>query len=225
MRIWKPLLLVLALFVAVGLACTRSASQGMPATPTFQVYLATPAGQAVITGQTPRAPEQMSTPMPQTPMAEEATPTPLPTQPPTPTSVPPTPTPVLTQPAGPTPTPLNLRVPEKYVLKYGEFPYCIARRFNINPDDLLRANGLPKGARPPAGTVLVIPQNARPWPESAPRALRPHPTTYTTRAGDTVYRIACLFGDVWPEQIAQANGIPLADMDKPLPPGRELRIP
>ncbi len=220
MRIWKPVVLGLVLFLALALACTRSASQGMPPTPTIEIQLATPEGEIAVMGETPLAPQAEQTPV------VEATPTPMPTQPPTPTPVPPTPTPVPTQPpAQPSPTPLNLRVPDKYILKYGEFPYCIARRFNIHPDDLLRANGLGKGARPPAGTVLIIPENARPWPEGVPRALRAHPTTYTVQAGDTVYRIACKFGDVWPEQIAQANGIPLADMDKPLPLGKVLQIP
>lgn len=120
---------------------------------------------------------------------------------------------------------MTLKVPDRYVLRQGEFPYCIARRFNINPADLLQANGLPPGARPPAGTTLIIPKDARPWPSTYPRALIPHPTTYVTQAGDTLYKIACKFGDVWPEQIAQANGIPLSQMDQPLEPGKKLKIP
>ncbi len=122
-------------------------------------------------------------------------------------------------------TPITLKVPDRYVLRPGEFPYCIARRFNIHPADLLQANGLPPGARPPAGTTLVIPKNARPWPDTHPRSLVPHPTTYVTQAGDTLYKIACKFGDVWPEQIAQANNIPLSQMDQPLEPGKKLKIP
>jgi len=116
-------------------------------------------------------------------------------------------------------------VPERYTLHEGEFPYCLARRFNINPDDLLAANGLVRGQRVYPGKTLVIPKNARPWPLDVPRALRSHPTTYTTSAGDTLYIIACKFGDVWPEDIAQANGIPLDQLDQPLAPGTTLNIP
>src|SRR3990170_2194967 len=32
--------------------------------------------------------------------------------------------------------------PATYTLQAGEFPYCIARRFNVNPDALLAANGI-----------------------------------------------------------------------------------
>ena len=41
-----------------------------------------------------------------------------------------------------TPTPGH---PSSYTLQSGEFPYCIARRFNVDPNDLLAANGLSSG--------------------------------------------------------------------------------
>lgn len=218
MRGWRNLLLGIGLMIAVAMACQRAASSGMPPTPTFEsqvVYLATPQGQMGALEQTPEEPT--ATPTRPTPVS-----TPSPPVPPSPTATlaaSPTPTPL------PTSTPMALKVPAQYVLKEGEFPYCIARRFNIHPADLLRANGLSSGARPRPGTILRIPQNARPWPDTYPRALIPHPTTYVTQAGDTLYKIACKFGDVWPEQIAQANGIPLSQLGQPLEPGKKLKIP
>ena len=35
--------------------------------------------------------------------------------------------------------------------------------------------------------------------------LNPHPDTYTVEAGDTVYSIACFYGDVSPEAIIAVN--------------------
>ena len=95
-------------------------------------------------------------------------------------------------------------MPAKYTLKTGEFPYCIARRFNVDPGALLRANGLTTYSVYYAGMELQIPPNAAKFPGS--RALKPHPATYSVRPGDTLASIACAFGDVDPEMIAFANG-------------------
>ena len=110
--------------------------------------------------------------------------------------------------------------PATYTLMEGEFPYCIARRFNVDPLQLLQLSGLSDGVMYEAGTVLQIPQSGS-FPGD--RALRQHPTTYTvTSAGETFYSIACLFGDVQPSQIAQANGIALGT---PLTLGQAIKIP
>jgi nucleoid-associated protein YgaU len=94
-------------------------------------------------------------------------------------------------------------VPESYTVQKGEFPYCLARRFNVNPNDLLSANGLGVNSQLQPGQVLRIPQSAGGFPGT--RALHPHPTDYTVRAGDTIFSIACYFGDVDPYRIAWAN--------------------
>ncbi len=235
--------LAIAVFVLVALACTRSASGPMPEVPAgggaalpTQVELQAQ-GQAEVaaqpvTPQAPTAPGEAGPTVPPTmvlPTVAPPTPVPQPTAQPTPvppTPVPPTPTPMPQPTAAPTQPPTGARtVPAEYVLHEGEFPYCIARRFNIHPEDLLRANGIsPWQYYFAPGTRLRIPQNARPFTDFAPRALRPHPTTYTVRgSGETLYSIACLFGDVWPEDIAQANGLPLSDA--PLAPGTVLHIP
>jgi LysM repeat protein len=55
------------------------------------------------------------------------------------------------------------------------------------------------------GDVLKIPQNAAAFPGD--RALKAHPAQYTVGAGDTIYSIACAYGDVSPEMIVAANAL------------------
>ncbi|MBU4224423.1 MAG: LysM peptidoglycan-binding domain-containing protein, partial [Chloroflexi bacterium] len=96
--------------------------------------------------------------------------------------------------------------PPTYTLHAGEWPYCIARRFNIDPAALLALNGLTDGQMYSPGLVLNIPQTAGPFPP--PRALRSHPATYkVTSVDDTIYKIACYFGDVDPLVIATVNNL------------------
>jgi LysM repeat protein len=96
--------------------------------------------------------------------------------------------------------------PSTYALQKGEFPYCIARRFDVNPEELLTLNGLTRGDIYYPNFTLKIPQTGNPFPP--PRARQTHPTTYTVVASDqTVAGVACVFGDVYPSAIAQANGI------------------
>jgi LysM repeat protein len=131
---------------------------------------------------------------------------------PTETPIPPTETPV--------PTPEEMVVPSTYSLQKGEFPYCIARRFNVDVDSLLSANNLARGSLYAEGLTLTIPKNA---PEfKGERSLLTHPVTYTVLGGDTFYKIACRYGDVYPEEIASVNNLSLSDT---LQPGMELSIP
>ena len=125
-----------------------------------------------------------------------------------------------TQPSGtlPTSAPVGSR-PSTYALQKGEFPYCIARRFDVNPEELLTLNGLTRGDVYYPNFTLKIPQTGSFPP---PRALKPHPTTYTVAAGDTVYGVACRFGDIDPSAIAQANNLSLSSA---LTAGQQLSIP
>lgn len=137
------------------------------------------------------------------------------------------PDPTATPTTVPSPTPtkppidVDKTVPSQYTLKKGEFPWCIARRFNVDPVSLLNANGIPAGQTQfSAGLVLTIPQNAGSYGPN--RALTSHPTTYTVKTGDTFYSIACVYGDVWPEEIADYNDMSMGDA---LPAGTTLDIP
>ncbi|HVN55618.1 MAG TPA: LysM peptidoglycan-binding domain-containing protein [Anaerolineaceae bacterium] len=97
-------------------------------------------------------------------------------------------------------------IPTSYTLKKGEFPYCIARRFNLNPGELLSINGLGINSRPAVGTVLKLPTTGNHW-NAGNRALVAHPATYTVKSDDTVYSIACKYGDVDPNAIIAVNGL------------------
>ena len=110
--------------------------------------------------------------------------------------------------SGPLPTslPVGVRPPE-YLLKPGEFPFCIARRFDVDPSELLRINGLSSGEIFYANRTLKIPQSGS-FPGT--RARNPHPagTVYTVRsANETIYSVACYYGDVDPGAIATANNL------------------
>ncbi|MEX1071691.1 MAG: LysM peptidoglycan-binding domain-containing protein [Anaerolineales bacterium] len=128
------------------------------------------------------------------------------------------------QPTGTTtPAPISDQdVPANYTLHAGEWPYCLARRFDIDIDALLSANGLSadQSQSLSVGYKLVIPSDAPAY--GGPRSLRDHPSTYVASGSDSFYSIACAFGDVYPENIAEANGM---DVDQEIPGGRQLHIP
>ena len=123
--------------------------------------------------------------------------------------------------SGPTSTPMPPGVrPASYTLQAGEFPYCIARRFNVNPDDLLSINGLSSGNLFMPGITLKIPQSGA-FPGD--RALASHPTNYTVASSDeTVFSVACRYGDVDPAALAATNGI---SVSADLSIGQSLKIP
>ncbi|MBN1535838.1 MAG: LysM peptidoglycan-binding domain-containing protein [Anaerolineales bacterium] len=110
-------------------------------------------------------------------------------------------------------------VPNSYTVRRGEFPYCLARRFDVNPVSLLNVNGLTEGSVLHEGMTLRIPKNTD-FPGK--RALKNHPTTYTVSSGDTIYTIACEFGDVDPISIAEVNGL---TSPYKLTPGQKITIP
>ena len=111
-------------------------------------------------------------------------------------------------------------IPDSYTLPKGEFIFCLARRFNILPDDLKTYNGYESGTLLYPGDTLQIPSNSRAF--VGDRALQYHPSNYSVVFGDTLYSISCLYGDVDPRSIASANDL---DVDQVLTPGTVLQIP
>ena len=247
MRNKKRGLLVVCIFMVSTImisACTQSLSSAPVATPTLlppdlfveplpsaenpmamieEFAKQTAAAQTTTANSgTPATPQVITTGTVITPQTG-GTPTATPTvgAPSTPTNAIPTTPVVITTPGGPTTTPVPAGVrPTSYTLQTGEFPYCIARRFNVDPDQLLSMSGLTSPDLYYPGLKLTIPQSGA-FP--GPRSLAAHPTTYTVLSGDeTVYSIACKFGDVDPASIASANGI---SASAKLTAGQPIKIP
>ena len=121
--------------------------------------------------------------------------------------------------------PVETPIPQGfYQLQPGETVKCIARRLDIDWLKLYSMNNISfeNESTIQPGTVLILPQNA-PWNSNhGPRASAEHPVNYSVQAGDTLNSIACIFGDVTPEQITLANGLSSADQ---LIPGLNIKIP
>ncbi len=118
------------------------------------------------------------------------------------------------------PTSVPGSAPISYTLHLGEWPYCLARRFDVDPDALIAANGFTDASELSVGAILNIPTDAASF--GGQRSLRSHPTSYTASGIDTFYSIACEFGDIYPESIAEANG---KDVDYTPGAGELLQIP
>ena len=130
-------------------------------------------------------------------------------------------------PAAPAPTatpivyvqPTQGSLPTSYTLQSGEFPFCIARRFDVSLSELLSLNGLTLDSLVSPGQVLQIPQTGNPF--EGQRSLHEHPTTYQIKSGDTINSIACYFGDVSPDMIIEQNHL----TDSNWGPGDVITIP
>ena len=230
----KRIIIVVSLAIsAVFLlaACERSASQPVLATPTAENTLNTtpqPTGLSLMEtwGTSTAVYEQTAVAMgliTPAPSSEAGLPTLTPASPET--TLPPVGVGSETPNPGPTPLPAIVVAtatpgrPATYTLQAGEFPYCIARRFDVDPGALLSLNGLSSGEVLQPGITLSIPATGS-FPGT--RALQAHPTTYTVQVNDTFYSIACVFGDVDPSAIAAANGMAVT---APLTTGKVLNIP
>lgn len=227
MKIHRTLMTIITLLLIIGsTACVKQLPAPEQATQPASAVEATPAAATgvmdtifLIATQTALAAQGTpGTSVFPTPDPSLVAPT-LPQQTPLATDLQQTPVQSTPVPSGPAPT---LVVPTNYTIHKGEHPYCLGRRFDINPADILAANGL-SGASASSlsvGTQLVIPQNGRPF--GGNRALQPHPASYTVSSNDTIYTVACYFGDVAPETIIWANN--LVDPYR-LTAGQVLNIP
>lgn len=205
-----------ATFIPTGLFVSPFPSAANPMAQIEEFAKQTAAAQTTIAnGGTPVTPQPITTGTASTPIP------PTSGTPATPTNAVVVATTAVIVPSGPTtaPVPAGAR-PASYTLQNGEFPYCIARRFNVDPDQLLSMSGLTSPDLYYPGLTLTIPQSGA-FPGS--RMLATHPTTYTVASGDeTVYGVACKFGDVDPSAIASANGI---SASAKLTAGQQIKIP
>lgn len=217
MKVYSKILVLVAILLILALsACSRSASQAPTtlATPTPQVDFPFETQDPVSAAatQTAIASEPLPSQPTDTPQAVIVTNTPEaegeqpPAQPEQPSpSATPEATDLTVNPPGPTPV---VERPETYTLRQGEWPICIARRYDVNLTSFFNLNGLNMNSRPAAGVTLKIPSSGN-WStaDHGARALKAHPTKHTVTAGQTVYSIACQYGDVAPESILAANGL------------------
>ncbi|MBE0686861.1 MAG: LysM peptidoglycan-binding domain-containing protein [Anaerolineaceae bacterium] len=202
-KIVYPMILIILMLSLVLGGCTRSATKGgggdvavdtpdipFPVGPEnnpnriTEIIAVTQTAEAQVSGDAGQPAQEVATATPEAVLEE------------TPKSLPSSTAVVV-----PTATP---GLPTTYTVQDGEFPYCLARRFNINPNDLVSINNISGFVAP--GTVLTIPTDST-WPVEFERALIAHPTTYNVLAGDTIYKIACQFGDVDPNDIIFANNL------------------
>jgi hypothetical protein len=101
-------------------------------------------------------------------------------------------------------------------------PNCIAKRFNVDLTELLTLNSIDGPVPIAPGLMLKIPKSGKPYVGN--RVDHAHPATYIVRySNETIYSIACYFGDVYPETIALANKLEINN--PPLNIGQELLIP
>lgn len=206
-------LVVILLALAVS-ACTRSATQKQPGAATATSEIPFPVGTLDTSARVTEIVQQTQASLP-TPVLPVLSPQAQPTTIVIATSAPTQVLPTATMRVIPTAT-----RPETYTLHDGEWPICIARRYNLDLFSFLEANGLEMDSTPAAGTVLKITSTGS-W-SAGERSLKSHPTTYTVKSGDTIFSIACQFGDVDPEAIIIAN-----DLQSPytVQAGQTLQIP
>lgn len=203
----KKIFALVIVTIMIGLvlsACTRSATSKSPTDATTTSEIPFPVGtldtSARLTEIVQQTQNALATPtVPTVQVPQVSTPVVIPTTAGLPTLV--------RQPTA-TSVPVTLPTlsrPETYTIQFGEWPICIARRYNLDLNGLLEANNLNMNSSPEPGTVLIIPATGT-W-TSGERALKAHPADYTVVSGDTINSIACEFGDVDPLAIAAANGL------------------
>ena len=191
------ILLIAVLLMTILSACSRPASKApvATATPTTELPFPMPGQPTVIkdiaagtmTAQAMLNPA-VATQQPTSGEVVVASPTPVP------------PTPVIVYTATP-------GIPATYTMQLGDTVYCLARRYNLDPNAIISANPSLNADSIRDGTTINLPQGPV-WPESmGSRALHAHPGTYSVGSGQTIYHVACYYGDVAPEAIAQANGL------------------
>lgn len=110
-----------------------------------------------------------------------------------------------------------------YTVVSGDIPATIARRFGINTDLLLAANGLSLAQARSlyVGQQLVIPAPDQPIPPTS--TISPGLQRYTIQSGDTLAAIAARYGTTT-LRLMNANGL-TAELAQGIRPGDELIIP
>ncbi len=131
-------------------------------------------------------------------------------------------------PGAPVPTATATPAPRRYTVKPGDTFVGIARRFRVNVENLMAANGMTNAEarliRP--GQELIIPAPGQVFPTPTPKVTpSPTPATqrYTVKPGDTILGIARRF-QVNVNTLMAANDM-TPEEARLIRPGQELIIP
>jgi LysM repeat protein len=129
------------------------------------------------------------------------------------TQIPPTLAPIGIQ-----PTPTNqapgqfvATKPAEHTIVQGETVMCLARRYNVNPDDIISINKLDDPSTLAIGDKLKIPTTGE-FPGDRQANSYTRPDTYMITGETTASEVACWYGDVYPEEIMQANNLKSNDL-------------
>ncbi|MEA4811293.1 MAG: LysM peptidoglycan-binding domain-containing protein [Anaerolineaceae bacterium] len=129
------------------------------------------------------------------------------------TQVPPTLAPIGTQ-----PTPTNqapgqflATKPAEHVIAKGETVMCLARRYDVNPDEIISLNKLENPGSLSIGDKLKIPASGK-FPGDRKANFYERPDIYNITGETTASEVACWYGDVYPEEVMQANNLKSNDL-------------
>lgn len=114
---------------------------------------------------------------------------------------------------------------QTYTMQPGDYLICLGRRFNVSLSQMMAQNGISDPDELGVGDTVVFPRSPKEWSlldGYGRRTLIIHPASYTIQDGDTLFSIACQYGDVRPEDIAIQNKLVLGE---PLPVGSTIVIP
>lgn len=148
------------------------------------------------------------TPTPEAPAAPTATPLSQVVQPPSATPT--------TDAASPTMPPTGVDI--THTVAWGDTLFSLAQRYGVTVDAIVQANGLPNENFIRIGQILKIPQGVQQTPGGTTST---GTVVYTVQPGDTLYRIASIYGTT-ANAIAQQNGIVNPTL---LQIGQQLTIP
>jgi LysM repeat protein len=194
---------------ASGQQATMEAVRAALLTQTAQARILLPTARPTTEVPATAAPTATVTP---TPVAEIATDTPVPTTAVTGATTPPTARPTSSGGGGGF---------VEYTVQPGEWVYSIARKFGVDPQDIIDLNNLVDPYTLYPGDVIKIPSGGDvPVPPSG-QGSSEYGTTYTVQLGDYVTSIAAKFG-VTAEALVTANNLVYPYT---LYPGQVLTIP
>lgn len=101
--------------------------------------------------------------------------------------------------------------PAEHAIAKGETVMCLARRYNVNADDIISINKLDDPGTLAIGDKLKIPTTGE-FPGDRQANSYTRPDTYMITGETTASEVACWYGNVYPEEVMQANNLKSNDL-------------